>query len=126
MQDIRKLAIKSAAEEIRQTLGSKLNRRVTDLNRTALKSKKDLPKKIRRSIKIISDAETNLHHKPYVSPQLADQVQKSKNKVTEFANEIDTKASKKATRKQWVTSLFLNYSGFLMLLFIFWYVATQM
>jgi len=126
MQDTRKLAIKSAAEEVRQTLGTKLNRRVTDLNKTALKSKKHLPKKIRQSMKVISDAETNLHHRPFVTPQMVDSVARSKDKITNFATEIDTKASRKTARKQWATSLFLSYSGFLILLCIFWYVATQM
>lgn len=118
--------VTDVAEDAKLCIQQHLKVRGKSLTSAVQKSRKRLPRHVKKSAEKITHLQERMKHLPYVSPSDLAEVEKESEKIRKFAAAIDLKADRKAARKKWATSLFLSYSGFLVLLGAFWYISTQM
>lgn len=89
-------------------------------------TKKKLPRKLRKLAKTTAEIEKRARYQPYLLDGQAKTLEKARKTAAQYVD-IESKAANKiAARKQWLSGLILTYTTFLVLLFGFWYISTQM
>jgi len=94
--------VDQAADEVGSILEQKFKASGKTLKQRITSSKRGLPRSVLKSAFLLETQKKS--------------VEKARKHISDFSKQQETKSEKKASRKQWFASLFLNYSTFLVLL----------
>jgi|GEM_PF-5035696 len=95
------------------------------LKQVAKKPRNRLPKRIRKSDALVDEISNSAKYQPYVLESQAKSIKTAQKHIINFANKNDKNVKKPRSAANWIRSLLANYLVFLLLLVVWWYIATQ-
>ncbi len=115
-----------AVDKLEADVGASLSTSGSSLETTLQKTNKKVPRTIKKSAAELQSLKDKSRYQPYILKHQEVACDRAVKKIAEFS-EADLKPTSKAGgAKQWIARLTLNYLLFLLALFAFWYIGTQL